>query len=55
MWYRAPWQRDLMELGSFLTTLSVPRSSVHQAVIAVTNALFLKLDFKVGIYKSSYT
>lgn len=33
----------------------MPRSSVHQAVITVTNALLLKLDFKVGICKSTYT
>lgn len=42
------------EVG-ILTTLPVPRSSIHQAVTTVTNALLLKLDFKVGICKSTYT
>lgn len=36
-------------------TLPMPRVSVHQAIITVTNALLLKLDFKVGICKSNYT
>lgn len=31
-----------------LVALLVPRTSIHQAVIAVTNALLLKLDFRLG-------
>lgn len=36
-------------------TLPMSRVSVQQAIITVTNALLLKLDFKVGICKSNYT
>ena len=42
------------KVGAFIT-LPMPRASVHQAIITVTNALLLKLDFKFGICKSNYT